>query len=325
MLAVRLLTRAVRCWVPLRTILWAMVRLISSAIMVLALSAGAFAQQRPPILGVAHIALKTNDLAAAREYYGKYLGFAEAFTIPNADGTPEVVYFKVNDHQYIEVFPGLKGETEDRLSHIAFETTNAEQLRAYLASHGVAVPAALRTLPDGNLSFTIKDPDGHTVEFVQYVPTGALGRTFGKFMPASRISDHIGHVGFTVSDQAAADRLFKDILGFHNVWQGGMKDDGPTQWVDMRVPNGMDHLEYMLEVHNPTPRTLGVMNHLCLIVPSVADSYKTLLARDMKMEAPKIGRDGKWQLNLYDPNLTRGELMEPKPVQKPCCSEMVDN
>jgi hypothetical protein len=39
---------------------------------------------------------------------------------------------------------------------------------------------------------------------------------------------------------------------------------------------------------------------------------------------PKIGRDGKWQLNLYDPNLTRAELMEPKPVQPPCCSPFLD-
>jgi lactoylglutathione lyase len=303
-----------------------MKRLISSAVLTLALSVGASAQERPPILGVAHIALKTDDLAAAREYYGKYLGFAEAFSIPNADGTLEVIYFKVNDHQYIEVFPGLKGEAEDRLSHIAFETTNAEQLRVYLAAHGVKVPAALRTLPDGNLSFIIKDPDDHVVEFVQYVADGPLGRNFGKFLPVTRVSDHIGHVGFTVSDRAAADRLFKDILGFRDVWHGGMTDAGPTQWVDMRVPNGMDHLEYMLEVHNPTPRTLGVMNHLCLIVPSVAASYKTLLARDMKIaDPPKIGRDGKWQLNLYDPNLTRGELMEPKPVEKPCCSPMLEN
>jgi hypothetical protein len=40
-------------------------------------------------------------------------------------------------------------------------------------------------------------------------------------------------------------------------------------------------------------------------------------------EKPKIGRDGKWQLNLYDPNGTRAELMEPKPVQTPCCSPML--
>jgi hypothetical protein len=42
----------------------------------------------------------------------------------------------------------------------------------------------------------------------------------------------------------------------------------------------------------------------------------------MQIEQPQIGRDGKWQLNLYDPNLTRCELMEPKPVQTPCCSPM---
>jgi hypothetical protein len=40
-------------------------------------------------------------------------------------------------------------------------------------------------------------------------------------------------------------------------------------------------------------------------------------------EKPEIGRDGKWQLNLYDPNFTRVELMEPKPVRKPCCSPML--
>jgi len=33
--------------------------------------------------------------------------------------------FKVNDHQYIEVEPTLKQENEDRLSHIAFETSEA--------------------------------------------------------------------------------------------------------------------------------------------------------------------------------------------------------
>jgi len=44
----------------------------------------------------------------------------------------------------------------------------------------------------------------------------------------------------------------------------------------------------------------------------------------LKPEQPKIGRDGKWQLNLYDPNSTRVELMEPKPVKTPCCSPIVE-
>jgi len=92
----------------------------------------------------------------------------------------------------------------------------------------------------------------------------------------------------------------------------------------MRVPDGTDWLEYMMNVNNPTPRTLGVMNHLALGVPSVEKAVETLKARGVNPDLlkPKIGRDGKWQLNLYDPNLTRAELMEPEPVQTPCCSPM---
>ena len=81
-----------------------------------------------------------------------------------------LTYFKVNDHQYIEVFPELKSETEDRLSHIAFETTDIQELRNYLASRGVKVPATLKPGLDGNVSMMLKDPDGHNVEFVQYMP-----------------------------------------------------------------------------------------------------------------------------------------------------------
>src|ERR1700691_960489 len=285
---------------------------------VIALSTCASAQSTPPkrpdIVGVAHIGLKTNDLAAARNFYGHELGFEEPFTLDKTSGGLLLTYFKVNDHQYIEVFPELKSETEDRLSHIAFETTDARQLRDYLASRGVKVPETLHLGRDGNLSFTISDPDGHNVEFMQYMPGSLHSSNFGKFMPDTRISTHMIHVGVTVVDRDAADRFYKDILGFSETWHGGMKDDR-TDWVDMRVPEGTDWLEYMLNVHNPSPRTLGVMHHLALGVPSVAEGYKTLTERGMKVEQPKIGRDGKWQLNLYDPNLTRCELMEPKPVE----------
>lgn len=281
------------------------------------------AVQRPSIIGVAHIGLKTDDLKAAREFYGHELGFEEAFSLDKPSGGLMLTYFKVNDHQYIEIFPELKSPTEDRLSHIAFETTDIQQLRDYMAGRGVKVPDQLKTQLDGNLSFEVNDPDGHTVEFVQYMPGSLHSKNFGKFLPATRISQRMIHVGVTVQDQAAANRFYRDILGFKETWHGGMKDDR-TDWVDMRVPEGTDWLEYMLNAHNPTPHTLGVMHHMALGVPSVAEGYKTVVERGFKPEQPKIGRDGKWQLNLYDPNQTRVELMEPKPVEKPCCSPFVD-
>jgi hypothetical protein len=34
----------------------------------------------------------------------------------------------------------------------------------------------------------------------------------------------------------------------------------------------------------------------------------------------QLGKDGKWQFNLFDPDDTRVELMEYGAVEKPCCS-----
>jgi len=276
---------------------------------------------RPPILGVAHIGLYVSDLDKADHFFGHVLGY-DHFSLDKPTGGLMLNYYKVNDHQYIEVYPGLKSETQDRLSHIAFETSDARKLRDYLESKGVKVPASLKLGLDKNYSFMIDDPDGHRVEFVQYMPGGLHESNFGKLVPDTRVSKHMIHVGFTVQDRAAADKLYRDILGFKLMWYGGMKDD-ETNWVDMRVPDGSDWLEYMLNVHNPSPKTLGVMNHLALGVDKIQPAYQQILATDYAPpQPPKIGRDGKWQLNLYDPDLTRAELMEFAPVQAPCCSPM---
>ena len=141
---------------------------------------------RPAIVGVAHIGLKTDDLAAARKFYTGVLGFQEPFSLDKApaEGTGLLLtYFKVNDHQYIEMFPELTDPKMDRLSHISFETTNAEQMRAYLASRGVKVPEKLEPMQDGNRGFDVIDPDGHDVEFVEFVPVPCTAATSANFFP----------------------------------------------------------------------------------------------------------------------------------------------
>ena len=252
-------------------------------------------------------------MTAAEAFYGKGLGFAEIST----------GRFKVNDHQDIKVSPNLANETQDRLDHVAFETTNLKQLRAYLASQKVAVPA-IKKDGDGNLTLMLTDPDHHNVEFVQYLKGSIQPWNLGKFMPETRVSDRIIHVGVTVSDRSAADRFYKDILGFKMTWYGGPTDD-LVRWVDMRVPEGSDWLEYMLGNVNPSPKQLGVMHHLALGVPEIQAGFKKVTDNGVKApQPPKLGRDGKWQLNLYDPNYTRTELMEFKPVEKPCCSPFLN-
>jgi catechol 2,3-dioxygenase-like lactoylglutathione lyase family enzyme len=271
------------------------------------------AVQRPPIVGVSHITLETNDIASAQAFYGKGLGFAEMST----------GRFKVNDHQYIQVLPNLESANQDRLDHIAFETTNVKQLHAYLKANKIAVGPITKD-HDGNLNILLTDPDNHKVEFVQYVKGAIQGWAMGQSLPETRVSERIIHVGVTVSDRAAADKFYKDILGFKMTWYGGPTDDS-VRWVDMRVPDGTDWLEYMLGNVNPSPKQLGVMHHLALGVPEIQAGFKKVTANGINPpQPPKIGRDGKWQLNLYDPNFTRTELMEFKPVEKPCCSPFLN-
>lgn len=277
---------------------------------------------RPPIVGVAHIALQTNNVEGAKQFYGHALGLSDlAATKPEA-GAP-LMFFKVNDHQYIQVMPGLQSDEQDRLVHIAFETTDAKKLRSYLASRKVTVPDHLEKDSEGNLSFHIRDAENHEVEFVQYLRGSAQSRQFGKLLNDERVSKRVIHVGFIVHDRAAADALFRDVLGFQLMWYGGRTEER-VDYVDMRVPDGSDWLEYMLNVSNPTPRTRGVMNHLALGVPEIQAAFHAITERGLvPPQAPKLGVDGKWQLNLYDPNLTRTELMEFRPVGKPCCSPML--
>jgi catechol 2,3-dioxygenase-like lactoylglutathione lyase family enzyme len=278
--------------------------------------------ERPPIIGLAHVGLFVSDINKADEFYGHVLGFAH-FSLDKPSGGLMLNYYKVNDHQYIEIYPGLHGDSQDRLSHVAFETKDARKLRDYLASKGIKVPGSLKPGLDKNLSFMVDDPEGRRIEFVQYMPGSLHNSKNGTLLPDTRVSDHMIHAGFVVHDRAAEDRFYKDILGFTVMWYGGMKDD-EVNWVDMRVPDGNDWLEYMLRVNNPSPKTRGVMNHLALGVKSIQPAYQTVLKhRGQPLQPPKIGRDGKWQLNLYDPDLTRVELMEFKPVETPCCSPML--
>ncbi len=277
---------------------------------------------RPPIVGVAHIGLKVSDLKAADNFYGHVLGYAH-FSLDKPTGGLMLNYYKVNDHQYIEIYPGLAGPNEDRMTHFAFETTDIQKLRDYLAAHDVKVPATLKPGLDKNLSMMIKDPEGHNVEFVQYMPGSPHTTNFGKLMPDTRLSKRMVHVGVTVQDRDIMDRFYRDLLGFKLAWYGGMKG-GDIDWVNMRVPDGTDWLEYMLNVHSPTPKQLGVAHHMGLGVEKIQPVYQEVLSRGYQPPHPAIvGRDGKWQLGLFDPDGTRAELMEFKPSETPCCSPML--
>jgi catechol 2,3-dioxygenase-like lactoylglutathione lyase family enzyme len=277
--------------------------------------------RRPRITGISHLAVYAADPAATEKYYREVVG---AVQLPDPEN-PRGVRYAISATQFIEVLPLPADAGINRLDHTAWNTEDAEGMRRYLASKAWKVPPQVEKAADGSLWFAVKDAEGNRVEFVQ------LPSPLKPLAAPDAVGHHIIHVGFLVHNRAFEDTFYRDLLGFRPYWYGG-RQDGEVDWVSQQVPEGHDWLEYML-VHDPagsgTPaglsqRSLGGMDHLSIGEDSVPETF-TLLTRENRMAGnasaqPRIGRDGKYQLNLFDPDGTRLELMNFHATQTPCCS-----
>jgi catechol 2,3-dioxygenase-like lactoylglutathione lyase family enzyme len=272
---------------------------------------GAAAPARPPIEGIAHVRVLAADLAQARHFYSGVLGLSELRWDPAAG----IATFAVNGRQRIVVRRG-GAERDDRLVDLAFHTASVTAMREWLSGHGLQAAAAVNDADAGGRALSVADPDGHTILLVEPVPPLSAPVASGSGYALSR---RILHAGLTVKDAAAADRFYKDVLGFSEIWRGG-RTDAVTSWINMRVPEGTDYLEYMLQDAPPTRRQLGIDHHIALLVPDIQEALERVRARTAPDDpnhraTPQIGRNNRWQLNLYDPDGTRVELMEPWTVR----------
>lgn len=235
-----------------------------------------------------------------------------------------MTFFKINERQYIELFPERKPDT-DRLNHISFETDDIEALRLYLSSKGIKVPAAAARGRIGNLAFNITDPASHTVEMVQYAANGWTRREQGKHLSPERISNRMMHVGIIVNRLDPEYRFYTEVLGFKETWRGS-KSGSVLSWVNLKVPDGEDYVEFMLYKDPPPETRRGDAHHLCLEVPDIDAAVTALRARSHEYTYTRpievrTGINRKRQANLYDPDGTRTELMEPRTVDgKPAAS-----
>jgi catechol 2,3-dioxygenase-like lactoylglutathione lyase family enzyme len=282
--------------------------------------------KRPRITGISHLAVYTSDPAATDHFYRELVGAAKLTDPENSRG----VRYAFSNVQFVEVLPLPPGTGINRRDHIAFITDDAEGLRKFLVSKAWKTPPAVNKGNDGSRWFSVNDPEGNEVQFVQ------PPRHVTAINAPDVIGHRIIHIGILVHRRAVEDTFYRDLLGFRPYWIGGMKE-GVVDWVSLQPPDSHDWIEYMLEAThsnddlptgipaNMTQNFLGVLNHLALGVESVPDSYKVLEAgkrlEGRHGEPPtKVGLDGKYEFNMYDPDGVRVELMNFKPTEKPCCS-----
>ena len=286
----------------------------------LLLAGHSFCQERPKITSVSHLSVYTSDAAKTELFYVHDLGAFKAADPQNPTG----VRYYFNAIQFVEVLPLPAGPpSTNRFDHAGYNTANAEELRKYLAAHDVSVPAVVSRASDGSQYFEVKDPEGNRIQFVQ-PPAHQLA------VPVNPLSSHMIHVGYIIHDISKEDTFYRSILGFRPYWHGGATEDS-SDWTSLQMPDGTDWVEYM-KVKGPettgipaemSQQTAGVLDHFSLGVQNIEKAVDLLYTGDRltaRHSDPKIGRDGKWQVNLYDPDGIRAELMEFQPSAKPCCS-----
>jgi catechol 2,3-dioxygenase-like lactoylglutathione lyase family enzyme len=293
---------------------------LASFVLASVLLTGQTSGSRPSITGISHISVYVADGAKSEAFYVHDLGALKETDPENAQG----VRYYFSPTQFVEVLPLPQGYTSiNRLDHVAFATSDAERLRQYMAAHEISVPSSVQTGPDGGKWFDVRDPEDNKVEFVQAPATPPQ-------VPLDPLSHHIIHVGYMVHSRSAEDTFYRSVLGFRPYWYGG-PSEGVTGWVSQQVPDGTDWLEYMLVngaetkgiPADMTSDRLGGMDHFSLGVPDIKSVALVLYDGDRipeRTSGPKIGRDGKWQYNLFSPDGTRAEIMEFQPAGKPCCS-----
>lgn len=167
-------------------------------------------QSNGEIDGIAHIAYRVSNLDAELAFLKK-LGYEEAFRMTRGGRTSEV-FVKVNDRQFLEVYPRLEPNQSLGWMHVCYESADLNALHDALVAHGLT-PTRVQKASAGNLIMSLKDPSGRTTEFTQYMSGSLHSVDRGKHLGSDRVSDTL--LGFDVpveNLQAAQD--FYTKLGF---------------------------------------------------------------------------------------------------------------
>jgi len=219
--------------------------------------AGDLRAQSPNLSGIAHVAFRVNDLEKSRDFY-KTLGFEQASAFSDA-GKTSTAFIKINDHQFIELYPRTSDSQPGSLLHTCFEAADLQSVRTAYLAQGLQ-PTEIKKARAGNLLFVMHDPEGHLLEYTQYLPDSLHSQTQGKFLEDRRISTRLLAATAGVKDLEAERAFYMTKLAFKESAPGSSK----------LYPAGDPDNEVQLQSASDKPR----------IVFSTADLKAT--ARDLR-------------------------------------------
>ena len=126
-------------------------------------------RQRPPHLGLRHLALFAAAFDDMKSFYIDRLGFVVEW-----EPDPDNVYLTSgSDNLALHRAGADRAADEGRLDHLGLLVRQADDVdrwAAYLDEHGVPLESRPRTHRDGARSLYVRDPDGNTIQIIYHPP-----------------------------------------------------------------------------------------------------------------------------------------------------------
>jgi lactoylglutathione lyase len=127
------------------------------------------------ITGLGHVALKVRSIEGSLAFYRDTLGFAEMMRLQRDDGSLMLIYLRITDDQYLELFPGddpspAPGPDATAINHFCLTVADLDQVVGELTARGVALHRPIKMGLDRNRQAWLEDPDGNRVELMEMAP-----------------------------------------------------------------------------------------------------------------------------------------------------------
>jgi len=128
------------------------------------------------IKGIGHTAFVVRNMEPMLHFYSEVLGFKQLFELKKPEnGEPWIVYLKVREGQFIELFYGGEKSVDTDIStigyhHLCLEVDDIHEMANRLKESGITLDKEIKQGLDLNYQCWVSDPDGNRIEFMQLHP-----------------------------------------------------------------------------------------------------------------------------------------------------------
>jgi lactoylglutathione lyase len=123
------------------------------------------------ITSIGHVAIRVKDIDRSLDFYVNKLGFREMFRL-DRDDKLWIVYLRITDDQYLELFPEAIGDRSPGadaigFNHMCLAVDDIDAVIAQLDAAGVPLTRPKKVAVDRNAQAWIEDPDGNRLELME--------------------------------------------------------------------------------------------------------------------------------------------------------------